>query len=126
MIDATANSVTFSKGKLLLSLVSTVLFLLSVVIVLYMVKALMKALKECDTPFAETVITAMKRFAYALIPAVVLSAVTEGLWSMFISGSNGIELSLNLGGLLLIAVIFILVMVFTYGAELQRESDETL
>ena len=122
MIDATANSVTFSKGKLLLSLVSTVLFLLSVVIVLYMVKAL----KECDTPFAETVITAMKRFAYALIPAVVLSAVTEGLWSMFISGGNGIELSLNLGGLLLIAVIFILVMVFTYGAELQRESDETL
>jgi len=126
MIDATANSVTFSKGKLLLSLVSSVLFLLSVVIALYMVKALMKALKECDTPFADNVIASMKRFAYSLIPAVVLSAITEGLWSMFISGGNGIELSLNLGGLLLIAMLFILVMVFTYGAELQRESDETL
>ena len=126
IIDATANSITLSKGKLMVSLVATVLLMLAVVIMLYMIKALMKALKDCDTPFAENIIATMKRFAYSLIPVVVLSAVTEGLWSAFVSGGNGFEMSLNLGGLLIIAVLFILIMVFTYGAELQRESDETL
>ena len=85
----------------------------------------MKALRKCETPFCESVIKSMSRFAISLIPAVFMNMVCGGMWSSLFSGS-GFAMTVNLGSVLLVAVIFLLIAVFKYGALLQQESDETL
>lgn len=72
---------------------------------------LAKRLRHCETPFEEPVIKAMKAFGISLIP-----------WAVIKFGNN------NNSVVVIIAVLIILMLisVFTYGAELQKESDETL
>lgn len=67
----------------------------------------------------------MSRFAVSLIPAVFMNMVCGGMWSSLFSGS-GFAMTVNLGSVMLVAVIFLLIAVFKYGALLQQESDETL
>mgnify|MGYP002624554176 CR=1 FL=1 len=123
-IQAKTGKKVFTGNKLVGSMISAVLYLAAITAMLYMLKALMKALKTCDTPFAENVVKGIERFGWSLIPVIVLSMFTEAMWQRVISGV--FELSLNLEGILVLAVVFILAMVFRYGAELQKESDETL
>lgn len=124
-INVKTNEITFSISKIIIALIAAFIYMGAVTASLYMVKALMKALKECETPFSEKVIKKMSNFASSLICVVALNVIAKGFWSSMASGS-GYSLSINLGSVLLIAVIYILVIVFKYGAELQHESDETL
>lgn len=70
-----------------------------------------KKLRKCESPFEESVIKSMKAFGFSLIP-----------WAVLKFGNN------NNSFVIIIAVLIILMMisVFTYGAELQKESDELL
>lgn len=125
-INAKSSPIEFTAQKLIVALVFSFLYLGSLTAMFYMIKALMKALKECETPFTENVIKRMQNFGWSLIPVIVLSALTESVWGAVGSGSTAINFSLNLGGLLVLAVVFVLTLVFKYGAELQQQSDETL
>ncbi len=125
-INAKTNPVSFTAGRLIAALVITFLYFGALVVMFHMVKYLMKALKECDTPFTEAVIKNMQRFGWSLIPVIIMSAVAESAWGALTTGGTMINFSLNLGGLLVLAVVFVLTLVFKYGAELQKESDETL
>lgn len=69
-----------------------------------------KSLEECNSPFEENVIKCMKNFGISLIPWVIFTFVTSG--------------SLILA--LIVLVIFLLMSIFKYGAQLQQEADETL
>ena len=124
-VNALTNEVTFSAKRLIFALVITAVYLLAIVIMLYMIKAFMKALKSCDTPFADNVIRPMQKFGYSLIPVVVLSMINNSAWEGFINSSS-FDFSINIEAILVLAVVFILIMVFKYGAELQKQSDETL
>lgn len=125
IINAKTNEITISMKKIIIALISAFIFLGAVTVSLYMVKALMKSLKNCETPFAEEVIKNMTRFATSLVCVVVLNIIFSGFWSTLTSGLS-YKPSINLGSILLVAVIYILITVFKYGAKLQRESDETL
>lgn len=72
---------------------------------------LAKALEICTSPFEENVLKSMKNFAFSLIPV----AVFEIFW-------NGVSLVI---AVIVIAVIMF-AFIFNYGAELQKESDETV
>ena len=72
---------------------------------------LAKALETCQSPFEESVTKAMKHFAFSLIPAV-LTYITQG--------------SINLTMVLIVIAVIIFSYIFSYGAKLQQESDETL
>lgn len=72
---------------------------------------LAKALEVCQSPFEESVTKAMKHFAFSLIPAV-LTYITQG--------------AINLTMVLIIIAVIIFSYIFSYGAKLQQESDETL
>lgn len=74
-------------------------------------KKLAKALETCDSPFEEGVIKAMKRFAYSLIPLGIFYLTKGGI---------------SLTGIILVIAVIVFSLIFSYGAELQRESDETL
>lgn len=125
IINAKTNEITISMKKIIVALISAFIFLGAVTVSLYMVKALMKSLKNCETPFSEEVIKNMTRFATSLVYVVVLNIIFSGFWSTLTSGLS-YKPSINLGSILLVAVIYILITVFKYGAKLQHESDETL
>ena len=95
-------------------------------VVLFTIRALMKAIEKSDTPFCDNVIKKMNLFGYSLIPLAFLSGTSENAWdSLLTLGANvnpGIDLKVVFG----ILVVFMLVMIFSYGAALQKESDETL
>ena len=63
--------------------------------------------------------------ATSLVVVVVLHIICSGFWSVLGTGSR-YQFNINLGRILLVAVIYILITVFKYGAKLQQESDETL
>lgn len=123
-INAKTNEITISMKKIIIALILAFIFLGSVTVTLYMVKALMKSLKECETPFAEEVIKNMTRFATSLICVVILQFIFGGFWSSLTTGKY--DFNINIESILLVAVIYILITVFKYGAALQHESDETL
>ena len=124
-INAKTNEITISMKKIIIALIATFVFLLSVCITLHMVKALMKALKNCETPFLAGVVIKMNRFAISLICTVIVKIICSGFWSNLTTGFN-YKLNIDLGSILLVAVIYILTVVFKHGSGLQKEVDETL
>ncbi len=122
-INAKTNEIVFNGKRIIVGLVSVFIWLGAITVSLEMLMRLMKTLKKCETPFSQDVIKWMTRFANSLIPAAVLGMIAKGIWSGLIT--NDFTFSLDLGSVLLVAVIYLLVIVFKYGTVLQRESDET-
>ncbi len=124
-IKARSNEDTYSIKKILFALIVQFLLLASITVALHMVNKLMKALKKCETPFSDDVIKYMNRFAYSLIPAVVLNMLTSSSWDSIKIGT-GFDFSFDVASVFLVVIVFVLVIIFKYGAQLQKESDETL
>lgn len=124
-LNAKLGERTFSTGRIIFALVVTFCYLAVVTVALYILKALMKALKECASPFEDVVVKRMSTFAAWLIPTAVMHVFTVSAWNS-LGGDSSFGFTVNLGVVLLAALVFILVSVFKYGAQLQKESDETL
>lgn len=88
---------------------------LAIFITLVFARKLARAFEKCESPFEENVTKRMKHFAYSLIPWFAITLLGEGLLG-----------SINLMTIMLAAVVFLVIYIFNYGAQLQRESDETL
>ena len=67
----------------------------------------------------------MTRFGTSLVCVVIIKILFGGFWSTLTTGLK-YDLNVDLSSILLVAVIYILITVFKYGAGLQQESDETL
>ena len=104
------NSTLFKYGIAGVCFGATVYAAFTLIVVIFAGK-LAKALEKCQSPFEESVTKAMKHFAFSLIPAG-FTFVTDG--------------SLNLTMVLIILAVIIFSYIFSYGAKLQQESDETL
>ncbi len=115
-LDISTQAITTA---LILSLLNAV----CLTVVLFMIRALMKSIEKCETPFCDEVIRKMKNFGYSLIPLAVLSGTSENAWNLLDVGVHG---GIDLKVVFVILVVFMLVMIFSYGAALQKESDETL
>ena len=85
---------------------------------------LCKAFEECESPFAQDVITSMKYLAYSLIPWTVVSTVSDVV--LYHSERFPINFSVNINMVIVVLLVLALVYIFKYGAVLQQESDETL
>ena len=109
-------------------------YLTAVLVTFFFLDALMKAFRTCETPFAPDVIRKMSNFAWSLIPMGLLSGFSGGeilpirffsANAFSVDGSDG-EFTINISVILMILVVFALVQIFKYGAELQQQADETL
>lgn len=109
-------------ATLTLSLVNTI----CVIVILFMVRKLMKSLEKCETPFNTDVIKNMKHFAYSLIPFAILNGTSENAWESITSLGVHVHLGIDFTVVFGILIVFMLIMIFSYGAELQKQSDETL
>ncbi len=70
-----------------------------------------KTLETCNSPFEDNVIKSMRNFAFSLIPLAVVYL------------SNG---GIDMTAVVVIIAVIIFSYIFKYGAELQKESDETV
>ena len=104
------NSTIFRYGFAGACFAAALYFAFTLIVVIFAGK-LAKALEKCQSPFDESVTKAMKHFAFSLIPAV-LTYITQG--------------SINLTMVLIVIAVIIFSYIFSYGAKLQQESDETL
>lgn len=89
-----------------------VVFITSIYVILIFVVKLCKALEICQSPFEENVLTAMKKLAYSFIPFGVVSILIGGISILSTA--------------LIVLVVLVFVYIFSYGAELQQESDDTV
>lgn len=104
------NSTLLKYGAAVACFGAAIYVAFTLVVVIFAGK-LAKALETCQSPFEESVTKAMKHFAFSLIP-VVLMYITQG--------------SINLTMVLIVLAVIIFSYIFSYGAKLQQESDETL
>ena len=124
-VNAKARETVFSIKRIIVCLVLTFVMFGTAAFMTHTIKWLMKALETCETPFCDNVIRKMMLFANSLIPLIVMNTVCDAMWNTLGKGSE-LDFSINLGSILLVAVVYLLVVVFKYGAQLQQESDETL
>ena len=98
----------------------------SAIVTLVMFLKLCQAFEVCRTPFDEPVIRRLNIFAWTLIVCAVVSCFARGSVSAILSGWQRVSFNLNLTSVFTALIVFFLCMVFRYGAQLQREADETL
>lgn len=121
-------------GALFKGCVIGLVYMTAVLVVFCFLDALMKEFRTCETPFAPGVIRKMSNFAWSLLPMGLLSGFSGGevLPVRFFSVNTfsvdglGKGFTVNISVILMILVVFALVQVFKYGAELQQQADETL
>lgn len=123
--NAEVNHLRFDLLDLMKLIIAGMIKLAAVIVPLFFFKALMKAFMTCDTPFCDNVIKKMRAFAIALIPSMIVSSITNSVLGLIMFDS------LSVGGFDLIPavfvfVVFILTTIFRYGAQLQKEHDETV
>ena len=107
----------------------------SAIVALVMFLKLSDAFRVCRSPFDEAVIRRMNIFAWTLIVCAVVgsfagsaaqSAVMAFQNAGIHVGAKNFGVSLDLYPIFTALMVFFLCMVFRYGAQLQKEADETL
>ena len=115
IIDITANADHLTgegvKLAIILSCFFYAIMLVSVAVIFIFATKLAKALEKCESPFEENVIKALRKFSFSLIPFGAI---------MLLRGVGSIPIAL------VILIVILLSYCFSYGAQLQKESDETL
>ena len=122
----TPQTRTLTMQDLAWLLVVVLLYLVMSLVTICFIGSLCTAVRYCDSPFDATIIRRMTSFAFSLIPWVFLSSLVNSVSNSITTGGPHVSLSINLGMILIILVIFALTLIFKYGAVLQQESDETL
>lgn len=104
------NSKSIVFTMFLTCIIGAVFCAIMLVVVIFGGK-LAKALETCESPFEDNVIKSIRNFAFSLIPLAVVY-LSEG--------------GINATAIVLIIAVIIFSYIFRYGAELQKESDETV
>jgi hypothetical protein len=95
----------------------------AIIIALYFFRSLMKQFMVCDTPFSDCIVKKMRAFAIALIPCMVVYLASSAAKNSILGNDGGPGLILSV---VFVLTIFVLTMIFKYGAELQKEHDDTV
>ena len=100
----------------------------SLVYVFVMLRKLMRELEICESPFCDGVVKGMTGFAISLIPYAVLNPTLRSVATSLLAARN---FDISIGNadfptIFAVLIIILLIMIFKYGASLQKESDETL
>lgn len=99
--------------------------------VLFFVSRFLQSIKSGDTPFTAKNVRRLKTVSILLIAVepvqLIFQSVLNAVRPLTADGKKMVTVS-SAGGIVLILglVVFCLALVFEYGAELQKQSDETL
>jgi hypothetical protein len=125
-INASTNTYELNLKHLAGLMAMVIVYLSLVLVVLFFVGFLCKAVRNCASPFETNVIEKMRNLAIAMIPWAVGSSFSHSIFQSIFNGSVNIVQPVDLKIVLTVVLFFGLVYIFKYGAILQQESDETL
>ncbi len=127
VLQAGGSGYSFSLRKTGFAVLSYSLVTGALIAVFIMLEKLMKEIAEGDSPFTEAVVKRMTGFAISLIPYAVIKPLAGGLGkALMTTGSFDINFGVDLSTAFAALLIILFIMIFKHGAEIQRESDETL
>lgn len=118
------KSVTRTETAIIFSVFAVYAFVM--VGLLWNVEKLFDTMKKLETPFSATINRYLKKIA---VFTLILSCVPALLGSTLLHAlapNSVFEFRIELVGVLMSIVLFLLGQVFAYGKELQQKDDETL
>ena len=118
--------VEYHCSDLVTLLIFATLLSASIAAALLLLQRLFQVLSVCASPFCADFVLKLRAFGYSLLPITVFSSVGETLAVRFLSAGKNTGVFVQWGVLIAFAVTMCLVVVFRYGVQLQKESDETL
>jgi hypothetical protein len=125
-VNAAGKLVRFNMHTFAAAITIGLLYIALSFVTLLFAGKLCEAFRDCASPFEDNVIKRLKIFAYTLLGWAVIPGVASAIVSsLFISNYN-FNLSFNLGTVVVVLILLALAYIFQYGAELQKESNETL
>ena len=119
----------FSASDLIPVLLTGLIRCACMLVIFIFLLRLSDAFRTCDSPFDAKVIKRMTVFAWVLLGGAVLMGVSftgrvEGMG--IVSGLGGLSYTTRFTPVLIALIVLFLTAVFRYGAQLQKEADETL
>lgn len=139
LLRASADRMEFQLGRLASAVFSGFVYCAALLVIFIFLKRLSDGFRRCDTPFSDDVIRRMTVFAWVMVGGAALMSAAESIGNSLIHRSldmsfsinptgvsNGILLSFSFAPILIALLVLFLTMIFRYGAQLQKESDETL
>ena len=139
VMKGATDRIQLEFSRIIYALVAALIYCATLLVIFIFLKRLSDAFRRCDSPFSDEVVSRMTTFAWVLLIGSVVSSVAQSVANSIISRSTELSFSLNPSGLhsgytfsfsftpiLIALVVLFLVMIFRYGAQLQKEADETL
>ena len=125
-IEAETSEFTLHFRNIANAVVLAGVFCVACFVVMHFVAVLCKKFKECETPFSEEIVLAIRNLAISLIPMALFKTLSDSVANSFMTGKVQISVEIDLTTVLMILLIILLSMIFRYGTMLQQEADETL
>jgi len=126
LMEAEADSYTLKFNQLVSTVFLAAVNCAVMWVVMHFIAKLCKLFKECETPFTEEIVQTLKKLAIALIPMAFFSNLVNSVTDSIMTGNVNIVIGVDMTTVLLVLLVFMLSMIFSYGTSLQQESDETL
>lgn len=125
-LSASGSAGMYGFSAIRIILIMALLTLGVYLVCTFFIAGFCKTLSQCKSPFEAEVVKKMQVLAWAMLALPFISSLTSSLSESALSGNIHIQLSIDLMEIILILAMFALSYIFSYGAQLQRESDETL
>ena len=128
VINASASgfSKTGDVKQIAVILIMGIIYLGVSIVSVTFFEMLFKSLATCVSPFSDEVIKGLKRFAFSLIPWVFMGIMRTAVAGIVTSGRLDLKFDVNITMIAVVLIVLALAYIFSYGAVLQQESDETL
>ncbi|MGN1095490.1 MAG: DUF2975 domain-containing protein [Eubacteriales bacterium] len=125
-MDTSTKYFTFTIKHIIVGLATALVYAVSIIVIMFIARNLFKGFQKCDSPFSDNILKKMRVFSISLLCGAVLTSVAQSFANSFIYPSDGVHICIAWGMVIAFAVAACLCTVFRYGAQLQKESDETL
>ena len=116
-----------SSIKIICYLETAMVFLLVdvviMIIILNYVEKLFNNIKNERTPFTLDNVIFIKKISYLMIALILITPISDTLFSIISGSSNGGDNPIELIGILEILIIFSMSYIFEYGYEIQKDSN---
>lgn len=139
VVHAESDRMRFDLHRAVYAVFAGFVHCAALLVVFLFLKRLADGFRRCETPFADEVVKRLTVFAWVLVGGAVVSSVAEAIANALMRRSLDLSFSLNPAGMdtgfefsfsfapiLIALIVLFLVMIFRYGAQLQKEADETL
>ena len=114
------NSKTSLTIKLSIGFLFLTIYLVVVGIILRSVEKLFKNINKGETPFTMENVSYIKRSAYLMIAAIIVSGIGSGVLDTIVGADS---FSIDTFDLIEILFLFAMAYIFEYGVEIQKDSE---